>query len=452
MEQERNLLGFLTTKPQRDAEEVERLRKRFDEALAPVFRPVADAILAQSFSEFWLKGGRGSCKSSSASEIIVRALYEDVKANALVIRKVGETLRDSVYAQMVWALDMLGVADQWEYTVSPMEITHKVTGQKIYFRGLDKPQKIKSIRPKKGYFAVVWFEELEEFSSYDELRSVMQSAARGKGANAIAIMSYNPPKSAANWVNEECLANAPWRMVHHSSYLDIPPDWLGEKFLADAEALKARNLLAWEHDYGGKVTGEGGNVFHNLTLRTLTADELSACQSRAMHGLDFGFSNDPSALMDTAYFESPDGAKRLYVFGEFYKAGAGFNLLEKEIKRASKLAGSGYAEVWCDTEPRTIAELAGRGCRVAAARKGKNSRQFGMEWLEELDEIIIDKARCANAAKEFSAFEHARNKDGRWRADYQDGNDHTIDAVRYSCWRVIFRSKRKKNYSGRGAR
>lgn len=447
MPEERNLLAFLTQKPRQDPAEEARFEQRFSQAVAGVFWPVAQDIRERRHLEYMLKGGRGSCKSSFVSCDILRELRYDPMGNALVIRKVGNTLRDSVFAQMLWAVDQLGLTEEWIPTVSPMELTNQNTGQKIYFRGLDEPRKLKSLKPKRGYFSIVWFEELDEVDGMEAVRSVVQSAGRGKGAKTITVMTYNPPKSANSWVNKEAATEEPGRLVHHSTYLDVPKEWLGETFLAKAESLRARNETAWRHEYGGEATGEGGAVFANLKIRHLTAAEAAACQSHAQYGLDFGFSTDPSALMTTAYFERPDGARALYVFEEYYKAGAGFDALEKAIRRQC-----GRGEVWADTEPRTIAELAGRGLRIAAARKGKNSRQFGMQWLEEVDEIIIDPRRCPNAAREFSAFEHARNRDGSWRADYQDGNDHTIDAVRYSCWRVIFRSKRKKNYSGKGAR
>lgn len=447
MAQEDDLLTFLTRKPQKRAEDDERFQARFRQAIAEIFMPVAEDVRAMRHREYILKGGRGSCKSSFVSCEILKILREDERGNGLILRKVGNTLRDSVYAQMLWAVDALGLTEEWEATVAPMELTNRRTGQKIYFRGLDEPRKLKSIKPKRGYFAVIWFEEADELDGMEAVRSVKQSGGRGKKARTVTFLSYNPPRSANHWLNKESMEDKPDRLVHHSTYEQVPPEWLGETFLAEAESLKERNLTAWRHEYGGEATGSGGAVFSNLLLRPLTAEELSACRSHAMFGLDFGFSTDPSALMSTAYFQRPDHSRALYVFEEYYKAGAGFDALEKAIRRQC-----GKNEVWADTEPRTIAELAGRGLRIAAARKGKNSRQFGMQWLEEVDEIIIDPRRCPNAAREFSAFEHARNRDGSWRADYQDGNDHTIDAVRYSAWRVIFRAKRKKNYSGKGAR
>lgn len=442
-----NLIGWLAEQPEHDPAQALEVERRMRDNMADVFRPVLRDMEAHGHTEYWLPGGRGSCKSSSASLMIAHALYADAKANALIIRKVAVTLRDSVFAQMLWALERLGLDDDWTATVSPMEITNKITGQQILFRGLDEPRKIKSIKPKHGYIKIVWIEEMDECKGYDEVHNVLESALRGKGNRGYLIGSYNPPKSANSWVNKEVLADNPERLVHRSTYQDVPREWLGEQFWAEAERIRELEPLRWRHVYGGEATGDGGNVFSNLQIRRLTRDELAYCQSHAMHGLDFGYSCDPSALMSTAYSETPDGKRILYIWQEWVKAGAGFDALEKAIRRQC-----GKAEVWCDTEPRTIAELRGRGLNVAAARKGKNSRAFGTQWLEEMTEIVIDSVACPEAVKEFSAFEHARNKDGSWRADYQDGNDHTVDGTRYACWRLVYRNKRKNYFSGKGAR
>lgn len=441
------MVSWLAETPTREPEQVLAMEARIKENTADIFLAVRRDIDAGGHDEYWLRGGRGSGKSSYLSVEMIRQLYRDTKASALVIRKVGNTLRDSVYAQVLWALERLGVDEDWIATVSPMELVHRQTGQQILFRGLDEPRKIKSIRPKHGYIKIVWFEEMDELDGYDQIHSVLESAIRGKGNRGMMFGSYNPPKSRNCWVNLEAMADNPGRMTHHSSYVEIPSVWLGESFLAKAEQMRVSEPLRWAHVYGGEPTGDGGNVFTNLVIRRLQKDELDYCRANAHHGLDFGYSSDPSALMSAAYSETPDGKRILYLFAEWDKAGAGFDALEKAIR-----SQCGREKVWCDTEPRTIAELEGRGLNVAAARKGAKSRPFGMQWLEELTEIIIDERACPEAVKEFSNFEHARNKDGSWRADYQDGMDHTIDATRYACWPLIYRNRRKGYFSGRGRR
>lgn len=438
------ILSLLTKKPEKDQEIERSFEEKFWANIGPAFYETARDVEAHGHSEYWEKGGRGSLKSSFISMAILRILRGDELGNGLVLRKVAATMRDTVFAQILWAMDRLGVYDEWECTVSPMKMVHKVTRQEIMFRGLDDPRKIKSIRPRRGYFAVVWFEEGEEYDGYEEIRNVMQSAGRGKRAQTVAFVSYNPPRSANSWINAEALAPRDGRMVHHSSYLEAPAEWLGERFVTEAERLREQNETAWRHEYMGEAVGTGGAVFANLQVRKITAEERAGLKPLRF-GLDFGYSTDPSSLMTACYREDE---RTVYLLDEYYKGGAGFDNLEKVCKNATRDGG----QIWADNEPRTIAELHGRGVKVAAARKGKGSRPFGIMWLEDLARIVIDPETCPNAAREFAAFEHARDpRTGAWRADYQDGDDHTIDATRYALWEVIHRSKRKKFFSGKGA-
>lgn len=441
---ETKMLDYLTRKPKPDPAQEADFEERVLKNIGPAFVPLVESLKADEYSEYLLKGGRGSLKSSFIGIALLTILRHTPRGNALVLRKVAATMRDTVFAQILWAMDILGVYDEWDCTVSPMKMIHKRTGQEIMFRGLDDPRKIKSIKPRRGFFAAVWFEEGEEYEGYEEIRNVMQSAGRGKKANTKTFISYNPPKSANAWINKEALEEKPGRLVHHSSYLQAPEAWLGERFICEANQLREQNELAWRHEYMGEATGTGGSVFSNLEIRAITAEERNRMRP-LRHGLDFGYSTDPSCLM-TVYYE--EGARTAYLLGEYYKAGAGFDALEKAGKQAVREGG----QIWADTEPRTIAELHARGLRIAAARKGRGSRSFGMMWLEELAKIVIDPKACPNAAREFAAFEHARDpRTGEWRADYQDGNDHTIDATRYALWTDIHRNKRKKFFSGKGA-
>ncbi len=148
----------------------------------------------------------------------------------------------------------------------------------------------------------------------------------------------------------------------------------------------------------GEATGTGGAVFSNLEIRRITPEERAGMWPR-QYGMDFGFSLDPSALMET-HFRS--GERELFILDEYCKAGAGLDAMEKAIRQ---MTGNQH-QVWSDTDPRVVAELHGRGVKIAAARKGRGSRSFGMQWLEELPKIVIDPVTCPNAAREFSAFEH----------------------------------------------
>ena len=211
---------------------------RISGLIAPPFRGPWRKGRGGVCDELWLSGGRGSGKSSFISLLIICGLMADPKANAIIYRKVGETLRESVYTQMAWAIDMLGVGGWFQLKLSPLEIIYIPTGQRILFRGADKPEKSKGVKLQKGYFKYLWFEELTEFNGMLDVRTIKASILRGSNKHSLTFYSYNPPMSALNWVNKEALNPRPGRLYHQSSYLDMPVEWLGENFLLEAETLK----------------------------------------------------------------------------------------------------------------------------------------------------------------------------------------------------------------------
>ena len=156
---------------------------RLSEVIAPAFFPVHEDLRRAGHAEYWLSGGRGSGKSSFVSLEILLGLMRDSRTGAIIYRKVADTLRDSVYAQMLWAIDRLGVAGDWQARLSPMELVHRETGQRILFRGADDPQKSKGVRLRDGYFRYLWFEELSEFDGIDAIRTIKASILRASGAN-----------------------------------------------------------------------------------------------------------------------------------------------------------------------------------------------------------------------------------------------------------------------------
>lgn len=162
-----------------------------EDLLAPNYDALMEDVLNHEHSNYILKGGRGSLKSSFIGFMIPVLMLEHPDVNALIVRKTGKTLRDSVFAQMQFAIDKLGLNDEFTCRVSPMQIKRKETGQVILFRGLDDPMKIKSIKASKGYFGITWFEEADQFSGMKEIRSVLQSARRG-GSLYWNFMSFNP--------------------------------------------------------------------------------------------------------------------------------------------------------------------------------------------------------------------------------------------------------------------
>ena len=228
--------------------------------IAPNYYSLHNSIKRYEYSSFWLRGGRGSLKSSFAALEIVLGMIDDPRANALALRKVDNTIRRSVMETFLWAIDLLGLSECFDYTRSPAEITYIPTGQKIMMAGLDDPRKIKSIRVKKGIIKYLWFEEAEEFLGDAEMRSVRQSAFRGAG-NFIEFVTFNPPIDPDSWINIACLQDKPQRLIHESNYLQVPREWLGEQFFRDAEDLKRISLLSYEHEYMGLAIGLTGEVF-----------------------------------------------------------------------------------------------------------------------------------------------------------------------------------------------
>ena len=405
---------------------------RLSAVVAPHVSALHRDIVRHGHTYYWLEGGRGSTKSSEISLEIPQLIIKNPECHAVVLRKIGNTIKNSVYPQMQWGIDALGLTDKFRFKTSPHEITYKKTGQKILFFGVDDPQKIKSIKLPFGYVGICWIEELDQFTGMEEIRNLNQSLLRG-GPIFWEFCSFNPPKSQNNWVNEEKLFDDPDRLVHHSTYLGVPREWLGDRFFEDAEKLKARNETAYRHEYLGEVTGTGGAVFENVEDMAMSA-ELVGNFDRLYYGLDFGFAVDPLAYVAMYY-----DAKRedLYIFDELYRQKMTNSQAAKSIKLRAK-----DSRILADAaEPKSIAEMAGFGLRISGARKGPDSIDFGMRWLQNRAHIYIDKRRCPNTYKEFVAYEYERNKDGQFISAYPDANNHSIDAVRYGLSEVMNRDK-----------
>ena len=171
------------------------------------------------------QGRARSGKSSFIALEILLGLLADREVNAIVYRKVAATLRESVYEQLLWAAEKLGIAGNIRARAQPLELCYRPTGQRILFRGADDPGKSKSLKIAQGRFGFLWLEELTEFASMDDVRSIKASVLRGEG-RSVTFASYNPPMSPANWVNEEVLRPVLGRKVHMSDYRDLPREWL----------------------------------------------------------------------------------------------------------------------------------------------------------------------------------------------------------------------------------
>ena len=396
----------------------------FKKLIAPAFYDLHRDIKQGLHTHYWLKGGRGSTKSSFISVEIPIGFLKDTNANAIVLRKYGVSLEKSVYNQILWALDKLELSPYWKAYKSPLRLVYTPTGQEIVFLGMDDPQKIKSLKPAHGYYKYVWFEEVSEADGIEEIRSIIQSVVRG-GEDFKIFYSFNPPANQSNWVNLEVNTPRDDKIVHHSTYLDVPREWLGKQFFIEADHLKETNELAYRHEYLGEATGTGLTVFPNVVIRPITDEEIKIFDN-IKQGIDWGYAADPFAFVKTHYSQT---FRRLYIFDEIFEYG----MLNNKAIEAVNSKLEYYGSLTADSEdPKSIGEFWDAGIDIRGAKKGPGSRGYGYKFLQSLEEIIIDSERCPNAAREFSMAEYEKEKDGSVRNEYPDKDDHTIDATRYA--------------------
>lgn len=397
--------------------------------VAPVFAPVVFDIQEHGHTEYVFPGGRGSTKSSFISLEVIDLIMTNDQMHAVVMRQVADTMRSSVYQQIRWAIDALGLSDEFHPTVSPMEITRISTGQKIYFRGADDPGKVKSIKVPFGYIGILWLEELDQFVGPESVRKIEQSVIRG-GDVAYIFKSFNPPKSASNWANKYIKIPKAPRLVVESSYLQAPPKWLGKPFLDEAEFLKEVNPDAYENEYMGVANGSGGSVFDNVTIRAITDDEIAQFD-HILNGVDWGWYPDLYAFTRSHY----DPARHtLYVWQE-YTCNKQSN--RQTADKLIELGITGNDLITCDSaEEKSVGDYKAYGLLARGAEKGPGSREYSFKWLQSLREIVIDNARCPVSAQEFLDYEYERDKDGNVISGYPDGDDHCIDSVRYATNRI----------------
>jgi len=404
---------------------------KISEIISPAFYDAHKAIKSHEINELLAKGGRGSTKSSFISVELILLLIKNPQCHAVVMRKIGNTLRSSVYAQTCWAISELGLSAKFKCTVSPMEITYISTGQKILFFGLDDPGKLKSLKVPFGYVGIGWFEELDQFAGEEEIRNVEQSLFRG-GSFSFAFKSFNPPAMARNWANRYALEAKLGKLVHSSTYLTTPSEWLGQRFIDDAEHLRLTKPIAYQHEYLGEVVGSGTAVFENVAFESLTDNAIKSFDYHYF-GQDWGWYPDPNAFVGCAYEAS---AKKLYIYEE-HRGNRCSNVEwakkiehhKDDIIRADPGSGG----------DRNVSDFRSWGFRMREAEKGPGSVAYGIKWLQSLEQIIIDPARCPEAAKEFSEYEYERDKKTNEVLEgYPDAANHFIDSTRYaleSVWK-----------------
>lgn len=394
-------------------------------------------IKEHKYLNYIFKGGRLSGKSSFIPIEIIFNMMKDAEidkhTHCVAIRKVKDTLQDSVYNNFLWAIDLLGVQQLWKATKSPLKIVYLPTGQEIKFRGCDDPTKIKSLKFKKGYPKYIWFEEFDEFFGMEEIRSIKQSLLRG-GESFLTFFSVNPPRNPRHWCNKELSKNDSDTFKHHSTYLEMPPEWIGEVSIKEAEKLKISDFKSYQHEYLGIAIGDAGKVFQNIIQRTISNLEIQQFENIS-RGIDWGFANDPCHYC-VNNFDSK--RNKLYIFHEIQQ----IQLSNYKFSEMIKKENIKNEIIYCDSaEPKSISEMRDYRLKVVGAKKGADSVEYGVKWLQSLDEIIIDASRCFKTFEEFMLYEYMKDKSGNVISRYVDKDNHSIDAVRYSR---EFESTRKK--------
>ena len=398
--------------------------------IAPPFYDLHWDIVDGKHTYYDLYGGRGSTKSSVISIEIVLGMMDDPAANAVIFRKYAVTIGESVFEQMQWAIDALGVSDLWQSRTSPYRFVYKPTGQRIVFRGLDKAKKTKSLKASKGYYKYLWFEELDEFAGQEEIRIVQQSVLRG-GPKFVVFKSFNPPVSKSNWANMYVNEPREDSYRHKSDYRSVPVDWLGQQFIDDAEHLRKTNEKAYRHEYLGEAVGLGTMIFEFLDVRTITDDKIARME-RIYQGQDWGWYPDPKAFIRVAYNRNQE---TVFIIDEM----GGCKIRTANMAELIKTKGYDDYEIRCGVdEPEHIKDFRDAGLPARAANCGPGSVKYTFEWLQ-CRKIVIDPARTPRAYKEFINYEHEVDGNGEIIAGYPDKENHWIDAVRYATSPISMR-------------
>ena len=408
-----------------------------NETIAPIYFDMMDDILDHKHVHYVGKGGRGSLKSSFFSLMLILLIINNPLVHAVCFRKVGNTIKNSIWAQVVWAIEKWALE---RFFIIPKTIAnpivYKPTGQQILFMGLDDPNKVKSVKLPFGYIGITWFEELDQFSGEKEIRKVLQSTMRG-GTLFWDFRSFNPPISNLNWANQYA-ADALSRvntLVMSSDYTQVPSEWLGQAFIDEALDLKETNPKAYEHEYLGKPVGTGGNVFENVEPMYMN-DAFINQFDRVSRGADFGWYPDPFHYTG-CYVDI--SRRNIYIFQEFRANKMSNKQVFDKIYTELKYVRPDDIVIMDSAEPKSISDFksyGGYGCRPV--KKESDSIDYSMKWLQSMKHIYIDPKRCPATYKEFIEYEYERDKEDEVVSGYPDKDNHAIDAVRYATsyyWR-----------------
>ena len=393
-------------------------------------------VVGKGYKTFWnfkgryrvVKGSRASKKSKTTALWYITNLIKYPEANLLVVRKTYRTLKDSCYTELKWAARRLGVEEHFTFKESPLEITYKPTGQKIYFRGLDDPLKVTSVTVDVGCLCWMWIEEAYEVMKEDDF-NILDESIRGECPEGLfkqITLTFNP-WNERHWIKKRFFDAEP-----DSDILAITTNYLCNEWLDKAD-LKVFETMKKNNPRRYAVAGLGGwGVVDGLVYENWKEEYFELEQVRkykSAFGLDFGYTNDPSAFF-VGFIDLEN--KRLYVYDEFYQPGM------SNRKIADEITAMGYQKehITADcAEPKSIDELKGYGLKVKGAEKGKDSILNGVQWIQDLE--IIIHPRCVNFLTEISNYTWDVDKFGTKLNKPIDDFNHLMDAMRYALEKYI---------------
>ncbi len=394
-------------------------------------------VVGKGYGTFWrwkgryrvCKGSRASKKSKTTALWYIVNLMKYPEPNLLVVRKVFRTLKDSCFTELKWAIHRLGVEGFWEIKESPLEMTYKPTGQKIYFRGLDDPLKVTSITVEHGYLCWMWIEEAYEVGNENDF-NMLDESIRGAIPSETGLfkqitLTFNP-WNEHHWIKKRFFDNpADETLAMTTNYLCN--EWL------DAADRKVFETMRLNNPRRYRVAGMGdwgivdGLIFENWEEKAFDVDEIRRLASvRSAFGLDFGYTNDPSALFCGLVDET---AKTLWVFDEMYDYGMSNERIAEKVSQMGYRKERIRAEA---AEPKSIDRLYELGLsRIQKARKGKDSINNGIDYLQDYHMIV--HPRCVNFITEISNYTwDTDTKTGKRLNKPIDDFNHLMDAMRYA--------------------
>ena len=402
------------------------------------------SFVGKGYDDFWkfkgryrvVKGSRASKKSKTAALWYIYHMMKHPNANLLAVRKTYNSLRNSCFAELKWAIDRLEATEKWKIKTSPLEMSY-LEGGDILFRGLDDVMKLTSITSDKGKLCWVWVEEAFELNREEDF-NMLDESIRGKVERGLfkqLTLTFNP------WSDTHWLKKRFFDPPDSKDKLALTTDYTCNEWLDESDKLLFERMKV-ENPKRYKVAGLGdwgvaeGLVYENWEINAFDVSSLTVPtygkprRVVSAFGLDFGYTNDPTALCCMLV----DHDKRIiYVFDELY----GYGMCNRDIYEKIRLMGYSKEKIFADSaEPKSIDELHSLGLtRIQRARKGADSVNHGIQFIQGYKIVIMPK--CVNFVKEISAYSWEKNPLGLRTNAPAGGYDHLMDAMRYGLSEVI---------------